>query len=499
MTRSGKRRGARGSRYPLLMKLTGTFAVVMTATLVCGTLYVYAKERSLWDGIHQIKLTDLGKRPPQYSDALNILLIGSDSRSGKNARIGGWTPGQRSDTVMVVHISPGRKQMSVLSFPRDSVVPILSCPKSGSFGGQSTQSGQVEQVNATFANGGPNCLLKTLEQETGIRLNDFIQLNFTGFISVINDLNGVEVCTPVAIHPSPYDHLNLSAGPHLIKGYKALEWWRLREDFGLGSDLQRIERDQLLMVSLVQKLLKSGVLHSASKTYKIISDIIKAHALTTDTGLTPTVMLHVATSMSGISRKSIQFIEVPTVEYQPNPNWVQWDPTQAPALFAAVEHNSTLPKIKHKKQGKAGKGSKSSTPALLSPSKISLEVLNGSGVNGIAGQTGASLTTRGFKVLGEESATTSAGADDYSYTKSVVEYSSTADLAAAKTVAAQLTDVTLEQNSSVKAGTVTLILGSTFKSLANANSQPIANLAGQYDGYTGSTNVCKGYGSAFLQ
>lgn len=499
MTRSGKRRGASRSRYSLVMKLSGTMAVVMTATLVCGTLYAYAKYRSLWDGIHQIKLADLGKRPPQYSDALNILLIGSDSRSGKNARIGGWTPGQRSDTVMVVHISPGRKQMSVVSFPRDSVVPILSCPKSGSFGGQSAQSGQIEQLNATFANGGPNCLLKTLEQETGIRLNDFIQLNFTGFISVINDLNGVTVCLPYAIHPSSYDGLSLSAGPHLLKGYKALEYWRLREDFGLGSDLQRIQRDQLLMVSLVQKMLKSGVLHSASKTYKIISDIIHAHALTTDTGLTPTTMLHIVTSMAGIARKSIQFIEVPTVEYQPNPNWVQWDPTQAPALFAAIEHNSTLPKIKHKKLSKSGKGSKSSTPALLSPSKISLEVLNGSGVTGIAGQTGDSLATRGFKVLGEESATTSTGADDYSYTKSVVEYSSTADLAAAKTVAAQLTDVTLEQNSSVKAGTVTLILGSTFKSLANPNSQPTGNLAGQYDGYTGGTNVCKGYGSAFLQ
>jgi len=505
MLRTGLRRSRRPRRYSLAMMVSGWIAVAVAVAMVGGTLYAYAKYRSVWDGIKQVTLTGLGKRPPQYKDALNILLIGSDSRAGKNGKIGGYAQGQRSDTVILVHISPGRKRLSVLSFPRDSVVPILTCPRSNGFPGQAAQPGQVEQLNSTFAFGGANCLLHTLEQTTHIRINDFIQLDFTGFISVINAVNGVKVCLPTTIHKTYYDHLHLTAGVHVIKGYKALQYWRLRDGFGLGSDLQRIERDQLLMVSLVQKVLDTGVLHSFSKTYGIISAIVKAHALTTDTGLDQQKILHIALSLAGVSRSSIQFVEVPVVTYTPNPEWVQWDPTQVPALFSAIEHDAKLPKITKPKH--ASKGSKSTgknngktapAPKLLAASKVTVEVLNGSGVNGIAGATATALTNRGFHVLGASGATTPTGAPDYSYTKSVVEYSAAAQRAAALTMAAQLTDVTVRQVSSVPAGQVDLILGSDFKTLANANSQPTGNLAGQYGGYTGSTNVCKGYGSAFL-
>lgn len=493
MTGSGPRRRRRGTRRSSRGRMvTGWVAAGIAVVLVGGTLYGYVKYRSILDGIKQISVTGLGKRPPTYNNALNILVIGSDSRSGRNGKIGGYTPGQRSDTVMVVHISPGRSRISVLSFPRDSVVPILNCPAEPGFTGQSPQPGAVEQLNSTFAYGGPGCLWHTLEQTTQIHIDDFVQLNFTGFISVIDALGGVEVCLPYAIHPTYYDHLNLPAGPHVIKGYKALEFWRLREGFGLGSDLQRIQRDQLLMVSLVQKVLRSGVLHSVSKTYGIVKAIVDAHALTTDTGLTPTKILTVATSVSGISRKSIQFVEVPTVTYPANPNWVEFDPAQTPKLFSAVAHDIKLPKVtKAKKKGKA--------LTLLSASKVSVEVLNGSGVNGIAATTGTALTARGFHVLGSASATTPAGAPDYSYTKSVVEYSSPADLAAAQTVASQLTNVTLAQVASVQAGTVDLVLGSGFTSLAPARTRhQLGNLAAQYSGYSGGINVCKDYGTAFL-
>ncbi len=499
MPRTGLRRSRGSRRYSLAMMLTGWTAVVVAVVLVGGTLYAYAKYRDVWDGINQVKLSGLGKRPPQYKDALNILLIGSDSRAGKNGKIGGPAQGQRSDTVIVVHVSPGRKRLSVISFPRDSVVPILACPKEPGFQGQAAQPGQIEQLNSTFAFGGANCLLHTLEQTTGIRLNDFVQLDFTGFISVINALNGVKVCLPYRIRKTQYDRLKLSAGVHVLKGYQALQYWRLREGYGLGSDLQRIQRDQLLMVALVQKVLQSGVLHSFRKTYDIVSDIVRAHALTTDTGLDQSKILHIALSLAGTSRRNIQFVEVPTITYTPNPNWVQWDPDQAPALFSAIEHDAKLPKITKPKDDKKGKNAKTVAPTLLSTSKVSVEVLNGSGVNGIAGTTATALTSRGFHVLGASGATTATGAPDYSYTESVVEYSTASQLAAARTVAAQLADVEIKQVSTVPASEVDLILGSDFTALANANSQPTGNLASQYGGYTGSTNVCKGYGTAFLQ
>jgi LCP family protein required for cell wall assembly len=499
--RPSRARGPRtdwGSRrYSRRMLLAGWAAIGTTVILVSGTLYGYAEYRTVFDGIKQITVVEPGKRPPEDPNAMNVLIIGSDSRSGRNGKIGGTKGiyGQRSDTVMVAHISPGQSKMTVLSFPRDTTVPILACNREPGFAGQAAASG-AEQLNSTFAYGGPGCLWHTLENITDIHIDDFIQIDFTGFISVINALGGVEVCLPYSINRHQDDHFHLTAGRHLIKGYKALEFWRLREGFGLGSDLQRIQRDQLLMVALVQKILHSHVLNSLSKVGSLIHAITATHALTTDTGLTQTKMVDIATNMAGISRKSVQFIEVPVIPYQPNQAWVSLDTSQTPGLFSAIAHDTKLPEIVKAKKGKKGK----KTPAvkLLSATKVNVEVLNGSGVGGIAGTTATALTTRGFHVLGATAALTPSGATDFNYTKSVVEYPSATDLAAAKTVAAQLSgDVTLKQVSSVPAGTVDLILGKDFTDLA---AKPLGNLTSQYGGYTGGTNVCgKGRKSAFMR
>lgn len=505
MTRYGASGRRRSGKYSLGMMLAGWASIGLAIILVSATLYGYVKYREVWDGINREQVHGLGKRPPKLNSALNILVIGSDSRSGRNGKIGGPAPGQRSDTVMVAHVSPGGGRITVLSFPRDTVVPIYSCPSSPGFSGQTAAPGSVEQLNSSFAAGGASCLWKTIEHVTGIHLDNFIQLNFTGFISVINAVGGVPVCLPVAIHKTRYDRLKLPAGPQVLKGYKALEFWRLREDFGLGSDLQRIQRDQLLMVGLVQKILKIGVLHSPTKLWAIVNDISASHALTTDTGLTPSRLVTIARSVSGIARKNIQFIRVPVIDYPPNNNWVEFDTTQTTKLFDAIQRDRALPKTpksgKHSKSPGSGKAGKqpAAAPKLISASKVSVMVLNGSGVPQIAGDTATALGTRGFRVLGAQSATTPSGAPDYSYTKSIVEYSAPADLAAAQTLAAQVPGAEIKQvaSSAVAAGTVTLILGKDFTKLGPPPSQPVGNLTGQYGGYQGSTNPCKGYGTAF--
>src|SRR5260221_1036109 len=242
MTRTGMRRHPGSRKYSLGMMLAGWAAIGLDVILVSGTLYGYVKYRNVIDGINHEVITDLGKRPTKLNNALNILVIGSDSRSGRNGKIGGHAQGQRSDTVMVAHISPGGGRITVVSFPRDTVVPIYSCPAEPGFPGQSLQPGAIEQLNASFADGGANCLWKTIEHTTGIRLDNFIQLDITGFISVINAICGVPVCLPHSLHTCTHDHLSLKAGRHVLKGYRALEFWRLRESFGLGADLQRIQR-----------------------------------------------------------------------------------------------------------------------------------------------------------------------------------------------------------------------------------------------------------------
>jgi LCP family protein required for cell wall assembly len=498
-----RRRTIGAGKYTRGMVISGSLAIVVTFALVIGSLYVYNRYRDVVDSIGRINVTpDLTKRPPKYGSALNILLIGSDTRSGGNAKIGGYTPGARSDTVMVLHLSPGRHNAVVLSFPRDSVVPIYHCAAIGGTPGQQAQPGQIEQLNSTFAYGGPGCLQETIERATHIRLDDFIQLTFVGFRKVINDIGGVEVCLPEAVD-DPLSGLRLARGRHHIYGSQALAFWRTREDLGLGSDLQRIQRDQFLMASLVQGIEKSGLLNSPSKSVSVITDA--ARSMTTDTALTTGGMLKIAESMKGMSSQSVQFVQVPTEPYVLNDNWVQFLP-QDDQLFGAIAHDSRLPKLA-KSKTKSAKGQLSLAGAAaratqraqaldaVSPSRVTVEVLNGSAVQGIAASTAAGLTSRGFNVAGTGNAANSA------YATSVIEYASAADLPAAKTVEAQLGNVTLLQDSSLMPGTVDLILGSSFTGLgpvpAAASPQAeVTGLAKQYGGITGNVNVCSD-GNAF--
>src|SRR5450755_2287002 len=339
------RRAAGARRRSPAMLASGILASAVALALVGGSLFAYVKYREVWDSIKRVDVSgDLRqiKQPPADPNAINILLIGSDSRTGENGVIGGRVgiAGQRSDTVMVAHIAPGAHSAVVLSFPRDSVVPVLSCTAESGASGQTASPGQVEQINATFANGGPGCLWKTIEETTHIHINDFIALTFIGFEKVIDDLHGVTICLPTAVN-NPKSGLDLSAGRHHVFGREALAFWRTREDLGEGSDLQRIQRDQFLMAALLQGIEKSGLLNSVTKLSAVVGDA--ARNMTTDSGLDQSGMLRIGEGMHGLTSKSVQFIEVPTTTYTGNVNWVQWTP-QATQLFSAVANDTKLPK-----------------------------------------------------------------------------------------------------------------------------------------------------------
>ena len=129
--------------------ILASLAVVLAVVVGGGVLAVYLKYRAAWDGIARVNVSgDLhpASRPPADPNAENILLIGSDTRVGVNGQIGGTAGigGARSDTIILVHIAPGAHSIEVLSIPRDSVVPVLSCPPEPGSAGQLAQPGQVE-------------------------------------------------------------------------------------------------------------------------------------------------------------------------------------------------------------------------------------------------------------------------------------------------------------------------------------------------------------------
>ncbi len=480
----------RGRRITLIA--TGTLASVLAAALVAGSLFAYVKYRQVYDGIKRVNVThDLRHRPPADPNSLNILLVGSDTRTGENGAIGGSTgiAGARSDTVMVMHIAPGAHAVDVLSFPRDSVVPVLACGAEDGAPGQTAQPGQVEQLNSSFAYGGPGCLWTTIEQTTHIHIDDFVELTFVGFEHVINDLGGVNVCLPAAVN-DPMSGLDLTAGFHHIYGTQALAFWRTREDLGEGSDLQRIQRDQFLMAALVQGIEKSGLIKDPAKIASVLDDVSSNHYIATDSQLTPSRMLQIAEGLRGLHSGSVQFIEVPNQTYAQETAWVQWTP-QAGTLFSAIAHDTTLPAAK----AGASAGPSASPVATISPSAVHVDVLNGSGLGGVAATASSALTSRGFNVVGN------GNAPSFGYTRSVIEYASAADRPAAYTLKAQLSSVTLKENTSLTPGTLDLILGSSFSALkapaaaspaaASPSSSPsTSNLAQQYGGISGSVNVC---------
>ncbi|HTS98001.1 MAG TPA: LCP family protein [Streptosporangiaceae bacterium] len=317
-------------------------SVAVALLLVAVSLGAYLRYRSVWNSINRIDVGSLEPAAPQDTGALNILLIGSDSRSGTNRQFGAGVSGQRSDTIMILHISPGHRGATVLSIPRDSMVPQVACPAMGpGTPGQQADPGQTERINATFASGGPGCLWKTVERETGIPIDHFIELTFTGFERVIDDIGGVSICLPEAVD-DPDSGLHLTAGLHHVMGREALAFWRERH-IGTGSDLQRIQRDQFLMASLLQGIAHSGFLGSPAKVYSVVVDA--ASAMTTDTGLDLGTMLRIADSLRGLSTGSVQFIQVPEVPYPGDPGAeVMFAQPQASRLFSAISHNTTPPR-----------------------------------------------------------------------------------------------------------------------------------------------------------
>jgi LCP family protein required for cell wall assembly len=486
-------------------RIIGWISVVVVAVLAGGSMVAYAKYRSVSDSITRVPVpaADLGKRPPKYNSALNILVYGSDSRANLTLHqevllhVGRNEGEDNTDSVMIVHISPGRRRVTVLNIPRDTQVPYYACRPGRAAGqrwpGQQADPGALERINAVLAAGGPPCLWKTVEQQTGIHIDHFIGLGLSGFVNVINDLGGVNVCVPFSVN-DPLSGLRLRAGEHHIGGVQALAFWRTREGIGTGSDLERIQRDQYLLAQVLHGILRSGLLSSPSKMLAVVSDAAKA--MTIDAGLTPSDMLHIAESLRGLSSQDVQFVTAPNATYPPDPAEVEFQQPQADRLFSAIAHDSRLPPAA---SGSTASRTPDRTGVLdASPSRVRVRVINGSGVAGIAGQAAAALTSRGFVVAG------TGDAASFSYANSVIEYASAAALPAVRTLKRQLTSVTVRQDSSLAPGTIDLIVGSSFSALAprpsrsstHSPARSVSKLAKSDGGITGSAS-CTSDAEAF--
>ncbi len=438
-------------------------AVGVVVILGAGTLGAYLKYRQVFDSITRVSLGNLGKRPPQYStSSMNVLVYGSDSRSGLDHHLEvllhtGSDQGEvNTDTIMVVHISPGRHQVTVLSIPRDTMVPMYACAAAGNgHPGQQQDLNANVQINSLLAIGGPQCLFLTVENVTGIFLNHFIGLGMLGFVNVVNDVGGVNVCVPFNVN-DPVSGLKLPAGKDHINGVQALAFWRTREDIGDGSDIQRIQRDQFMAAQIVKAVLGSDLTSNPLRLYHVVSDV--ASQLTIDNGMSVSDLISIANSFRSLSSKDVQFLTVPNVPYPAETGRVELAQPQADTVFSAVAHDVRVPKVKTPTTTQTG-----GAPAQVlttSPSKVKLQVLNGSGAYDAAGGVAAALTARGFDVTG------TGDAANFGYATTVIEYAAPSDMAAVNTLKKEFAGVKIKQDTSLTPGTIELIVGADYTGLA---------------------------------
>ena len=310
-------------RQRLLLMAVGAVSVV--TLLVSGGAWLVAGYVS-----SGLKRLEAGISGTPASGPVNILVVGVDNRSGLTRQqqlalhVGNVT-GANTDTMMLVHIPADRQSIQVVSLPRDSWVSI---PGYG-----------MNKINAAYGLGGPPLMVRTVEQATGLTINDYAEVSFEGFVRVINELGGVNVCLPFAVSDSE-SGLNMSAGSHHVYGVTALKFARDRHSFAT-SDLHRIADQQQLLASLFAQATASGVLANPIRLQQVVSSVTSS--ITVDRGFNVTEL---ANELRDIKPGSVSFTTVPiaTPDYQTptGESAVLWNQDAAAALFQRLNTDAGL-------------------------------------------------------------------------------------------------------------------------------------------------------------
>ncbi|MFD0330262.1 LCP family protein [Streptacidiphilus monticola] len=270
---------------------------------------------------------------PADDASQNFLVVGTDDREGVppatlRALHAGGESCHCTDTMMLVHLSADGGSASVVSIPRDSYLPI---PGHG-----------MGKINAAYGMGGAPLTVATVEQATGLRIDHYLQLNFLSFISTVDALGGVPVCTNRPLH-DPKSGLDLPAGTTLLNGAEALRYVRARY-VDPTADLGRMQRQQKFVAQVIQQATSSGTLLNPVKLERVMSSVLAS--VKVDEGLDTSDLVQLAGRLKDLRPSSASFATVPlsNLNYQV-PGWgstVLWDQAKARALFLALKADRPL-------------------------------------------------------------------------------------------------------------------------------------------------------------
>ena len=330
-----------GRSRTILGILGKALVVVIVSTLTVATVSAIQITQELSRGQIDVPGLDGGDRViPPLNGPLNILLVGSDTRSGAGNSAFGDTGGNLADVIILLHVSANRQNAVALSFPRDTMVPWPACPSTSGGPGYYAQS--LGQINATIANGGPGCTLLTVELLTGLNIPYLAMVDFNGVIELSNAVGGVEVCVAQDIEDE-YTNTYLKKGMHILQGVQALQFLRTRHGVGDGSDLGRISNQQVYLTSLVRKLKSKDILNNPVALYSLAQAAAKNMTLS-KTLSDPTTLMGVANALKDIPMKKITFLQLPSVYGLPAPNEgrVKPDYEKAQIIFDMIKNDEPI-------------------------------------------------------------------------------------------------------------------------------------------------------------
>ncbi|MFJ1590606.1 LCP family protein [Kitasatospora albolonga] len=337
------------------------------------------------------------KNRPQSGNGTNLLLVGTDGRDTitkaekQKYRLGG-APCHCTDTIMLVHLSADKQRASVVSLPRDSYAEIPAHTDRTT--GQKHNSHPVK-LNAAYAEGGPTLTVRTVEHMTGVKIDHYLEVDFTSFMKTVDAVGGVQICTARPMKDA-YTGLDLPAGTHQLDGGQALQYVRSRH-VDVGSDLGRMQRQQKFMAALIKQATGSGVLLNPVKFQQVSASVLGS--VRADEGFGTEEMLALGRAMKDFSPASSEFTSVPIG----NPSFpvkgigstVQWDAAKAKKLFQALREDRPLAPAKPKPAAGAPKQPKA-TLVDVAPEEIRVQVYNGTPKDGLGKDVDAALRATGF-------------------------------------------------------------------------------------------------------
>jgi len=377
-----------------LKALAVTTAVVVASTASIAAIGVWSLGRTVAD--NAVDITN--GAPPTIgamNGSFNVLLVGADNAPGQT----GWGASRDAtlnDVNILVHISADHRSGTVVSLPRDLVIPHPQCEDPKTHAVYSAMSAQP--LNVAFSRGGLGCVVATVENLTGVKVPYAALFSFEGTVKMADAVGGVPVCVTKAID-DPDSGLKLPAGRSVISGRTALAYLRSRHGVGDGSDLSRIGSQQAYMSSLLRTMMSRDTFTNPGKLYGLAQAAAQNVRLSQSLASIDTIVT-MALALKDMDLKHLVFVQYPTGADPENPNKVVPNTELADALMRRVRADLPVALDKSslglstelvtKKKAAPSPSASASASASASPAKSTKAPSDV--IDGLRGQTAAQQT-----------------------------------------------------------------------------------------------------------